>query len=118
MQSQVLETLYRIKARLSNPRNWSKGAYARTSDFTMTMANSDAACSWCMVGAVYKECNTASIPSELIGKLLDVLSPVDNKQIATPHDKVVAFNDAGTTTHSMILAHIDAVIAKEQSNAT
>lgn len=90
-----LEILQGARKRLTDPKNWHKGASVPDGN----KVGDD--CPHCLVATIHVEGGGAPIPGVLYGVLPEQFSHIGS------------FNDAETTTHDDVLRFLDEVIAAE-----
>jgi hypothetical protein len=103
MSKTVLQVLIEAKELLSDPSRWTKGGYARDKLGHKIGPRNDAACSWCIEGALTKVCES---DRDLKQKSTNCL-----EECVVLKD-LIYFNDAHLTTHQRVIALFDEAIIK------
>lgn len=106
----ALQILKEAKATISNPDNWTKGAYARTRNHLPIESTSYRACSFCALGAMTRvsEYNVVEF-----GK---AAAFVRNSISANKNVEIIAFNDS--RDHLAIMKMFDrAILLAKQAEA-
>ena len=111
----IKDILIAAKKRISDPRRWTKGAWARDLNHVPCASSSSEACSWCAIGAVAaattKLHNRLDSPYSVLASAkadamlkLAAFTPVEGICVAV-------FNDNESTTHEDIMKLFDKAIA-------
>ena len=98
-----------IKNLISTPEKWCKGSFARNTSNIPVGENSESACKWCLVGALFKICGHSKNSAEIHGIILNEIKDLE-------HVTVSRFNDHVDTTHETVMNLLDAFIVKSPSN--
>lgn len=99
---EVKAKLQEVRALLSDPSRWTKGAFARDASGHNTMPSAGNAVCWCLNGAVRKVFGDESIWSPGLKVLGDEIFKTHLMSIA-------GFNDMNT--HAEVIALLDKVLA-------
>lgn len=92
----VRETLIKAKALITDPKNWTQGAYARTGDGVPVPLSHSAAVCFCSMGAIRRISGELGAPYQAL------------KREIGPSDMVCEYNDSHT--HEEVLALFDKAI--------
>ena len=63
-----VEILVETRNRLANPDAWVKGVFAIDKDGIATEFDGDQACSWCLSGAIFRECGFTNVDEGIVPK--------------------------------------------------
>jgi hypothetical protein len=106
----VLDLLRDTRILLADPAHWCKGHFALTATGKSTSHHGDHACRWCVTGALFKllAFKHDNVYHQVRCLLMDCI-PVG---LESRHNHALAaYNDRPETTHSDVLAWLDAAIA-------
>lgn len=112
MLNKNVEILQRVRARIA--KHWTKGAEARDAEGGSTDPMSAEACSWCMIGAIRRECflEAGSVRHNLI-KLVG-----KHWILCQAEDNIISQNDHTMSSLEAVLHYLDARIADAQNGIT
>ena len=100
--------LIAVKNLLKDPAHWHKGlSFARNSIGAYALIHSNAACSWCLGGALEKILGTTEVYNEAWNHLTSLLRKEG------PHGfywDPILFNDDPETTHKDVIRFLDRAI--------
>lgn len=100
------EILIAARAKIADPRAWTKGAAARTAGGSPVNPIDDRACSWCILGAL-DAVDRVEGPHRM-----DVVAALRREIPPCAGDRFVHnYNDAAATEHADVLALFDRAIA-------
>lgn len=117
-----IDGLRQAKAKISDPRNWIKGAWAEDMNGMPVSSNHPTACKFCAVGALHRvfdenanENGDGAWYAMAIKALRKAVRLVCSSEVM----RVPSFNDFPLTTHEDVMALYDRAIdsLKEESNA-
>lgn len=106
-----LDLLRRVRERLSVPERWTKGVFARNHKGEPVPPDSPHAVCWCVNGAVQSLSIDFQLRDDVFRALLGIKSIERRTHVLLVNDAQV-FNDARETTHAILLARLDAAIAR------
>ena len=111
----VLQVLVNARARIASPETWCKWHSARDRNGDFCEYHSDAACSFCSVGAIWAAAHVLRVgplaPQGLSAHPVDEATTLLAQSVRHV-PSVAAFNDAPTTTHADVLKMYDDAIAR------
>lgn len=100
-----LETLKAVKALIEDPKHWTQGAMARTSDGSKSYADSASATCWCIAGAYYRIAGNAAANDRTWQAIYAAGELLFNED-------VIFVND--TFGHAAVMQVLDAAIAEAE----
>ena len=96
----LLENLNEIKDVLSDESSWTQNTFARDVNGNTIDVDSDNACSWCLMGAIYKSSDTVNQSNDVVDCLYRVTG-----------QSVCYYNDNKETQHQDIVNLLNTAIA-------
>lgn len=106
----TVEILRAARERISDPERWGKGSFAYSKQGRPTSPWLDAAACWCIRGAVYCECGSASTKAAQRAQafLAEAIEQLDF-EVPDNAEPIAWVNDSGT--HEDVLALCDKAIS-------
>ncbi len=105
--NEVLTLLRAARERISNPKHWTRGTWARTKGGEPCPSKAPDACCWCALGAL-SYAKPADAPSDLWTRALIALWP--DLRWGRRTDGIAVFNDLNS--HEEVLMMFDKAIAR------
>lgn len=102
-----LEVLRLARAKITDPKAWTKNKSARDSGGKAVSADSDKAVCWCSIGAIHAVCSDVKLRAQGYKLLALLVKEQDEEGIWN----VMRLNDDPSTQHFQILAMFDKAIA-------
>lgn len=99
----VSEQLRAAKALIADPKNWTRGAFARSAFDNVIGPETEGACKWCAVGALYK---VGDVHGRAGNLLWDAAAKIGRGHPALVNDEL---------GHATVLRMFDLAIAKAEA---
>ena len=97
------DVMKKAREKLTDENKWAQGGYAFNSDNEIVDDNSDQACSWCLVGAIYSISGHETPLSNRVVWTLD-------SYVGDGYCSTIDYNDSLDIKHTDVMRFLDMVI--------
>jgi hypothetical protein len=96
---------------IAKPSAWARGCFARKANGDECFPKAPEACSWCMVGAIFKAAGGETAEKNEAVRFLNMAIDAHRDSVGAHRATAATYNDIWFVTHADVLARLDEAIA-------